>query len=249
MNFFDFINPKTSYLDSGLLVGMTDIHCHILPGVDDGVKTYEKAVKALVWLKTNGVRRMYLTPHIMSDFPNNTYSFLSKQFEKFINYIEDEGAGRDIPGLKLGAEYMLDAAFEHHKKKELLTYANKHVLVETSYMMPPAGFIDTLEQLMEEGFSPVLAHPERYMYMEMGDYESLRAMGVLFQVNFLSFTGAYGREVKAKAKRLLERGYYKYAGSDFHSYLRHEQNFLSRSLSKKNIESLKPLFVNNQELW
>jgi tyrosine-protein phosphatase YwqE len=248
MGLTDFFETKTSFIHSGILNDMTDIHCHILPAVDDGVSSFEESVKSLKWLKKNGVRRLFLTPHVMSDMTLNTTGFLSEKFANFCLKLNSDGVG-DIPELKLGAEYMLDAQFENRKKEGLLTYSDKRVLVETSYMMPPVGFNQILETMMEDGISPVLAHPERYAYMQMNDYEHLKEQGVLFQLNFLSFTGAYGRLANDKASMLLKKGFYNYAGSDFHHLERHEKSFYANSIPKKLIPQIKTLFNNNNSLW
>jgi tyrosine-protein phosphatase YwqE len=248
MSLIDLFKTKKSYIKSGLLYGITDIHCHLLPGVDDGISAYEEAVKALHWLKDKGIRRMYLTPHVMSDLQKNTRAYLTKQFEAFTKRLEEEGV-KDIPELKLGSEYMLEAAFEEHKKDGLITYADRQVLVETSYMLPPAGFIRLLEKLMEDGYSPALAHPERYLYMEDRDYKYLKNLNVSFQLNFLSLTGAYGQQAKEKAAKLLKSGYYNYAGSDFHHLKRHENNFSVKALTKEQRLAVKELFENNNRLW
>jgi len=243
-----FLSIKKSFIRSRLLMDMTDIHSHILYDVDDGIKNYKDAVVALQWLRSNGVARLFLTPHVMSDFPKNTTRYLSEAFGLFVKRLNDDEI-KDIPALKLGAEYMLEPAFEKHKQGGFLTFADRHILVETSYMMPPIGYISILEQLMEEGYSPILAHPERYTYMVMDDYHSLRTEGVLFQLNFLSLTGAYGRYAKEKALWLLENGLYKFTGSDFHNLDRHKSDFLVKSLKKKQIATLQCLIDNNKELW
>ena len=242
-----FICFKKSFTKSGLLNNMTDIHSHILPNIDDGISSYEDAVSSLRWLRNNGINRMYLTPHVMSDFPKNTYEYLSETFEHFIKRLKNDGIG-DIPELKLGAEYMLEAAFEKHRKEGLITYADRHVLVETSYMTPPMGFLRLLEQLQEDGYSPVLAHPERYRYMDSEDYEVLKKQGIKLQLNFLSITGSYGRQAKDKAIQLLKAGYYDYAGSDFHNLARHEDYFSVKTLRNKQISMLQILFDNNKSL-
>ena len=243
-----FFHRKISFVKSGLLNDMTDIHSHILPGLDDGISTYDEAVKSLRWLKSKGISRMYLTPHIMMEFPNNSREYVLEHFDLFKIKLENDGI-EDIPELKPGAEYMLESAFENHKNDELLTYANRHVLVETSYMTPPIGFMSILGELMEDGYSPVLAHPERYNYMDMGDYKHLKMEGVLFQLNYLSMTSAYGRHAKEKALQLLNDGYYNYAGTDFHHLSRHEDDYLMKSLTKKQITNLQHLIDNNKELW
>ncbi len=235
-------------MKSGLLCGITDIHSHILPGVDDGIKTYEKSVRTLRWLKERGICRMYLTPHVMSDIQKNTRIYLKEQFDTFIKRLEEDKV-EDIPVLKLGAEYMLEAAFEKHKEEGLITYADRHVLVETSYMLPPAGFTRILEKLMEDGYSPVLAHPERYNYMDERDYKYLKNQGVLFQLNFLSLTGTYGRYAKEKGAQLLKNEYYNYAGSDFHRLKHHENSFAVKILTRKQPLAIRELFENNNRLW
>lgn len=241
-------NTKKSYLKSGLLCGVTDVHCHLLPGVDDGIKTYKESVETLHELKEKGIHRMYLTPHVMSDLPKNTHTSLTEQFDAFIKRLEEDQV-EDIPVLKLGAEYMLEAAFEKHMEEGLITYADRHVLVETSYMLPPIGFTRILEKLMEDGYSPVLAHPERYRYMDERDYKYLKNQGILFQLNFLSLAGAYGQNAKEKGAQLLKNGYYNYAGSDLHSLKRHENSFAVKTLTKKQRLAVRELFENNDRLW
>ena len=243
-----FISQKKSFIKSGLLNDMVDVHSHILPGIDDGAGTYDEAVKSLRWLKSKGIHRIYLTPHIMTDYPQNTRKYILEQFEIFNNKLENDGI-EDIPKLKPGAEYMLEPAFEKYKTEELLTYADRHVLVETSYITPPIGYLSILEKLMEDGYSPVLAHPERYIYMDMKDYKHLNKEGILFQLNFLSMTGAYGHHAKEKALQLLNDGLYKYAGSDFHHLARHEGYYQLKSLTKKQTTALQCLIDNNEELW
>ena len=239
---------KKSYVSSGLLNNMTDIHSHILFGVDDGIKNYEDAVKSLCWLKKNGISRICLTPHVMSDYPTNTTAFLSESFDVFKMRLENDGV-IDIPELRLGAEYMLESTIIKQKSDGLITYKDRHILVETSYMTPPMGFVSILENLMEDGYSPVLAHPERYIYMDKNDYDFLKNMGIKFQLNFLSMIGAYGKTAKDKAVMLLNEDYYDFAGSDFHNFNRHKDDFFVKSLKRKNIEKLKRIIDNNNELW
>ncbi len=92
----------------------------------------------------------------------------------------------------------------------------KHLLVETSYFNPPIKFRETLKQIKSLGYHPLLAHPERYMYMDEQEYRRLREEGVKFQLNLASLAGGYGKTVKKKAMWLLENGFYSVAGSDLH---------------------------------
>ena len=243
-----FLSSKKSFISSGLLDNMTDIHSHILFGVDDGVRGFEEAVASLRWMKSLGINRIYLTPHIMCDFPKNTSEYLSESFRLLIKRLTNDGID-DIPELRLSAEYMLEPTIEKHKSDGFLSYNNRHILIETSYINPPIGLAKLLEELMEDGYSPILAHPERYFYMDKNDYDFLIGQGIKFQLNILSLTGAYGRIAKDKALFLLNECYYNYAGSDFHNLERHRDHFSTKCLTKKNIDSLKHIIDNNNNLW
>ena len=121
--------------------------------------------------------------------------------------------------------------------------AGKHILVETSYFNPPMKFRETLRQIKSLGYYPLLAHPERYMYMDNDEYRRLREEGVKFQLNIVSLAGGYGKTVKKKALWLLENGFYSVAGSDLHCEDAIE--YITKcKLSKQHIELLKQLLQN-----
>ena len=114
---------------------------------------------------------------------------------------------------------MLDALFEERlEKRDFLPIGDegRHLLVETSYFNPPANLYELFEDIASAGYRPVLAHPERYMYMAQRDYDRVHDMGVRLQFNFVSVAGAYGPDVQRRAETLLRKGYYTYAGSDMH---------------------------------
>ena len=192
--------------------GFTDWHCHILPGVDDGVQTMDESLRILARYEAMGVRTVWLTPHIMEDIPNTTehlrarFAELKKAYEGRIE-------------LHLAAENMLDNLFEERlEKNDLLPITAKqdHLLVETSYFNPPMDLDGMLEKIKEKGYQPILAHPERYVYMDMRDYERLHAKGVKFQMNLFSQTGRYGRDVIKKMRALQNKHWYTYVGTDLH---------------------------------
>ncbi|MDR2119187.1 MAG: capsular biosynthesis protein [Tannerellaceae bacterium] len=202
-----------SLKESGFFESFTDHHSHILPGVDDGVQTVGESLEILHCYGQLGVKTVWLTPHIMEDIPNTTDG-LKRRFEEL------EATYRGGITLRLAAEYMLDNLFEERlKANDLLPMGTKgdHLLVETSLFNPPVNMYHTLERIKAEGLHPVLAHPERYVYMDEKDYRKLKGMGVKFQMNLFSFTGSYGMEVKKTCKRLLRLGMYGMAGTDVHS--------------------------------
>lgn len=149
---------------------------------------------------------------IMEDIPNRTEDLKERFMELNAAY-----QGNII--LHLAAENMLDNLFEERlAKNDLLPLGNegKHLLVETSYFNPPMGLNNILLRIKSKGYVPVLAHPERYVYMDAGDYRQLKEMNVMFQLNLSSIVGGYGTEVKKKAEWLLKNGFYDLAGSDTH---------------------------------
>ena len=202
-----------SLLSSGLFNGFTDCHSHILPGVDDGVEEIGESLAILDRYEEMGIKRVWLTPHVMEDFPN-TPSALRERFEVL------RSAYKGNVDLRLGAENMIDSLFERRlEENDFLPMGPKadHLLVETSYFTPPYSFYDILEKVKSAGYYPVLAHPERYVYMTSKDHDRLKGMKILFQLNVFSLAGYYGPSVKKVAEALLKKGYYDFAGSDIHS--------------------------------
>jgi len=236
MGFFDIIRRKRRSLpESGVLEGLSDRHSHILPGVDDGVRTLEEALQILSYYETLGIREVWCTPHVMEDVPNSTAS-LKSRFEA----LQKAYHGPVI--LHLAAEYMLDPEFESRLENgDLLTQMNDIVLVETSYDIPPYNLTDMLERMMANGYRPMMAHPERNNYMQMPDYRRLHDMGVHLQLNLGSLSGYYGENVRKKSFVLLKEGLYNAAGSDCHSLRSIRHQFENASLSSDDMENLKKI--------
>ena len=198
---------------SGIFEGLTDWHSHILPGVDDGIKTIDDSLRVLKLYDELGFSKVWLTPHVMEDYPN-TPDELREKFEE----LKRSWTGN--VKLALASENMLDSLFEERLMKgDLLPIGDeeRHLLVETSYYTPPMGMEELLERVMQKGYFPVLAHPERYRYMEEADYRRLKEMGVLFQMNLVSLAGGYGETAQKKAEWLLANGMIDLLGSDIHN--------------------------------
>lgn len=212
-----FFNPSKFIPDSGLLHGMTDFHCHLLPEVDDGVEHLAETLRILQQYEVWGIREVWLTPHIMEDYPNSTEE-LRQRFQTLEEAYRQTQPVHPIT-LHLGSENMLDALFvQRLANNDLLPIIDgRHLLIETSYFNPPTGFHQILRQIKEKGYQPVLAHPERYHYMEQKNYADLKALGVQFQLNLLSVFGYYGEKAQKKAMELLKKGAYNWIGSDLHS--------------------------------
>lgn len=226
------LNHKKSLSDSGILNGLSDHHSHILPGVDDGINTLANALEALCHMERDGVENVWLTPHIMEDYPNTT-ARLRDGFDELSDAYAGR-AGANPVHLHLAAEYMVDSLYaERLASRDLLTLDSEgHVLVETSYYRSPANLQEMLIMTSAAGYCPVLAHPERYIYMTDSDYARLHASGIKMQLNLGSVAGAYGPEPARRAKRLLKDGFYSMVGSDMHS-LRNTRSCLSSPVPSK----------------
>ena len=197
-----------------LFDGFVDYHSHILPGVDDGVRSCEDSKKILKEYSRLGVRKVYLTPHVMEDVPN-TPEQLKQRFEELKAFLE----GSEYPELHLASENMLDGLFsERLERGELLPLEGQTVLVETSYYNPPYNMEDLIFSLKSSGYTPLLAHPERYRYMEKSDFLHWRNIGVQFQMNLSSLVGFYGDSARKNAEMLLKENMYDYIGTDLHRY-------------------------------
>lgn len=190
----------------------TEVHCHLLPGVDDGIKKFEDTMKALALYEQAGVSEIWFTPHIMEDVPNHPDN-LHKRFDEVCE------AYQGNIKLHLAAENMLDALFEERLENKILLPLGddeNRLLVETSYFNPPYDFDLLIQRVQSAGFYPVLAHPERYMYMNEDDYKRLKDKQVLFQLNIPSLIGMYGETAEKKSRAMLKKGWYDICGTDTH---------------------------------
>ena len=221
---------KKSFKDCGFFKGLIDFHSHILPGVDDGIKVIEHSLKILDYYEQLGVTTVWCTPHVYEDLPNET-NFLKERFEQL------KAAYNGPMKLNLAAEYMLDHEFASRLDSgDLLPIGDDkdHLLVETSFFNGPENLGALFEQILSKGFYPVLAHPERYIYMAHSDYKKWKSKNVKFQLNYTSLAGFYGKEAQAKASWLLENGMYNVCGSDIHNvrYVSEEKSLLGNMLIK-----------------
>ena len=223
-----FKDKVASIEDSGVLSGLTDWHSHVLPGVDDGIKTIDESLEVLRHFEAKGVDTLWLTPHIMEDYPNTTDALRSR-----FNELKEAWDGR--VNLRLASENMLDPLFEQRLAAgDLLPIGVNadHLLVETSYFSAPMGFDDMIDSIMSAGYYPLLAHPERYTYMDEPDYKRLREKGVKMQLNYVSLVGGYGETARKKSVWLLKNGFIDVMGSDVHR-LNSNQKLIGEKPSKK----------------
>ena len=228
---------KQTLAESGFFRGFIDWHSHILPGVDDGVQTMDEALQILAEYERLGIKEVWLTPHIMEDIPNTT-GHLRERFAE----LQAAYTGNVI--LHLASENMLDNLFEERlAKNDLLPIGNHgdHLLVETSYFNPPMGLQNILMRIKAKGYYPLLAHPERYVYMDKDDYERLKTIGIKFQLNLPSIAGMYRKDVEKKAAWLLKNGLYDFTGSDLHRLIAWKENVFNRQIPGNTLRMLRNL--------
>ena len=239
---FGLFNRRTSVLDSGLLKGAVDQHSHILYGLDDGVKTQEDSLVILQWLEEQGVSEVWFTPHVMEDVPNTTEEIRAR-FEQ-LKAVYSGGLK-----LNLAAEYMIDTVFEDRlERRDLLEHGPETVLVETSAIAPPMNLWSVLDRILKAGYRPLIAHPERYRYMDQSDYRELHNMGCFLQLNLPSIVGFYGESVRQRAQYLLDKGWYRMVGSDCHRFRAIEAQYTAKELKKETIAKLSALMDGSDEI-
>lgn len=206
-------NKKTDL--SGL---HTDIHSHLIPGIDDGSKDTITSLNLISGLVELGFKKLITTPHIMQDMYPNTRDDILKRVDLLKSDVKKQGIDVEITA---AAEYFLDDnVAELLKKKEpLLAISGKMALVEFSMVSPSFGIKDILFEMQMQGYTPVIAHPERYVYLEGNKefFDELKTTGCLLQLNLLSLSGYYGKNVLEFSQYLIKKQYYDLVGTDLHN--------------------------------
>lgn len=200
------------------LIG-TDMHSHLLPGIDDGSPDLETSVKLIRGMMDMGFRKFITTPHIMWEMYKNTPEIINAKLALLRNRLKEEGLDVEI---NAAAEYFLDDHVEGllQRNEKLLTIKDNWVLAEFSLASAPHGLKDILFEMQMQGYQPVIAHPERYLYLEGNKtlYEELKDIGCYFQLNILSLSGYYGKSAQELASHLIKKGYYDLVGTDLHHF-------------------------------
>ena len=194
----------------------TDIHSHLIPGIDDGSQSIEDSIRFIKGMHELGFEQIITTPHVMADLYPNTPETILGGLEKVKMALKSEGINVRMAA---AAEYMLDDGFEALlESQEILTIGPSTVLFEMSMISGHPGLESFVFKIRTKGYRPLLAHPERYVYLKDQPkiFTRLKDMGCLLQLNLLSLTGYYGSEVKKQAFKILENGLIDYLGTDLH---------------------------------
>jgi protein-tyrosine phosphatase len=195
----------------------TDLHSHIIPGIDDGAQTLEDSIEMVKHLQKMGFNSLITTPHIRQGHFNNTPATVHQGLHLLQHALKEEGI--NIP-VKAAGEYFVDEAFLStiENKEPLLTFGNNEVLIEFSFVFEPSRIFNILEKIQNAGYVPVLAHAERYTFYHNNSakYQELKSAGCLLQLNLMSLASYYGSKVKTIAENILQDGLFDYCGSDVH---------------------------------
>lgn len=195
-----------------------DMHSHLIPGIDDGSKSMEESLELIQRLSGYGLKKIITTPHIMSEYYRNTPEIINMGLEDLKKAVAKENIPVEI---QAAAEYYMDEIFLDKVKngEELLTFGDNYILVETGFINRPQMLLEIFFHLEMAGYKPIFAHPERYQYL-FSDKQLLQDLidrKTIFQINLLSLTGFYSKQVKDFAETLLEKANVQFFGTDCHN--------------------------------
>lgn len=196
-----------------------DLHSHLMPGVDDGARSDEEARLALDRLAAAGVTAALTTPHFRGSLTHEPAACDARLAELDAGWSRLRAAADGRLELHRGVELLLDVPDPRPTDPRLRLGGGAFVLVEFPHMTVPPNADRPLQGLREQGFIPVLGHPERYQ--GVGDPVDAalqwRRAGAYLQVNGPSVLGGYGEPARLRALALLDAGLVDYVGSDFHA--------------------------------
>ncbi len=243
---FNIFKSK-SFSSSNFSALKVDLHSHLIPGIDDGSQNMENSVDLIRKMKELGYVKLITTPHVLGDIYPNTRDIILSGLDRLRKRIAEEGIDIEI---NAAAEYFLDEHVEQllQRKEKLLTLHDNLVLVEFSMAYASHGLKSIIFELQMQGYQPVIAHPERYIYYQHQKefYDELKDSGCWFQLNLLSLTNHYGKTVNELANYLIKKSYYDLAGSDLH-HMGHIDTLKNSSLQAP-LEKLSTGKIRNAEL-
>ncbi len=223
------------------------MHSHLLPGIDDGVQSLSESMNVIQELKKLGYKKLITTPHVISNYYPNSPEIIRTKLAEVRSELDRQNIEIEIDA---AAEYFLDDQFIQWVDDEvpLLTFGDKYLLVETGFMNKPAFFNDAIFRLKSQGYKPILAHPERYQYIQedFEQVESILSTGVLFQINLLSLIGYYSPAAKKLAEHLINSNQFHFLGSDSHNMK--QASLLSKVLKTKSFKKAGQLSLLNSAL-
>ncbi len=197
-----------------------DMHSHIIPGIDDGARTLADSLALAHRFKELGYRKLIATPHVMADYFRNTPETIQRGLDTLRAGLAEAQIDLEVDA---AAEYYMDETFERKvREKRVLTIGENYVLFELSFINYPANINDMIKLMLDSGYKPILAHPERYPYFHgtVDNYYRIREQGCALQINSIALTGYYGAGPKSLAEEMIDNSLVDFIGSDMH-HLKH----------------------------
>jgi protein-tyrosine phosphatase len=194
-----------------------DFHSHLIPAIDDGVKTVEESIQILERFINYGFRKVITTPHVMSDYYKNDNNTISAGYQKVKEVLNQKNLDIEFT---FAAEYYLDYEFvKLVRSNQILTLGDNYVLVEFSFFAPPENYLEIFFDLQSNGFKVILAHPERYSFLQSDKklFEEIKDRNIFLQINGNSLLGDYNPAAKKTAEWLIDENYVDFIGSDTHN--------------------------------
>jgi protein-tyrosine phosphatase len=228
---FNFFRSKSTPNPIGEIL-QTDMHSHLIPGIDDGAPDLKTSIELIKELKKLGFSKLITTPHTMQGLYSNTTEIITSGLKDLQDEVEKQKIGIKI---EAASEYFMDIHLEQLiEKEDILSFGKeRYVLVEMSFAAPSVNYESIIFNLKMKNYTPVLAHPERYSYWHKKPekFNQIIEMGCLLQVNLLSIAGYYGKDIKKSAVNFIQNNQASFLGSDVHhnKHLKSIQNQLPES--------------------
>lgn len=243
---FSFFSKKRSPIEFPV---HTDIHCHIIPGVDDGSPDPKTSADLIENMQRWGIRRIIASPH----FTQGTFENSTATLDPALAALKDElkARGNDID-VTYSGEYRIDDFLQQKlDANDITLMPGGHMIIENSFLQEPWNIDQLVFDLQVRGIRPILAHPERYSYYynKFKRYRQLHEAGLAFQINVLSLAGAYGKAEQKIAEQLIAEGLVDYLGTDLHRQ-RHVEaidEYLTTKTAEKHFHALAGLVRNDED--
>jgi len=219
---FSFFKKKDTPTVSDYESIAVDMHSHVLPGIDDGAQDVNQSIELITRMMALGIKKIIATPHVMADYYRNTPETIGAALTILKTELKKQQIDIEI---EAAAEHYFDETFEARvNEHRLLTMGDNYALFEISFISLPMNVIGVIQRMKELGYKPILAHPERYSYLDIEQLKNLRDWGCDLQLNTISLTGYYGKDAKKMAEAMVDNEMVDFISSDMH-HLRHASAF------------------------
>ena len=213
---------------------VTDMHSHVLPGIDDGAQTVEDSIFLIRKMMSLGIKKIIATPHVMIDYYRNDADSIDNALTTLKAALKEQNIDIDIAA---AAEHYFDETFEKRiDDRKVFTMGDNYALFELSFVNQPPNLIPIIQKMKDAGYKPILAHPERYGYMDIEQMRTIRSWGCDLQLNTISLSGYYGKHSKRIAEEMVDNQMVDFISSDMH-HPRHAAAFES-TLTTPYLEKL-----------